>query len=293
MNNTPVFICSMPNGAYEKSLSRQSPHVQVVNIKSFQASDFVNHMPKSVLMRCYDLKRAQEVEAFFRRKGSRIINPVAATRLACRKDIYYQKLANAGIRVPKFLPNPSVQRILRAVKSGEWKYPFIWRRADMSFGQGMGLIRSWNDIQTVGASMGDGPKLMVKFVGTKEGQLWKKIRAYVVGNNVDLASRLYWTDWMIGGVDHQDTHAVTEAKRRANRTFELKPEWRDAILKAGRTMGTSLYSLDAIDAPDGFYILDVNTRYHYYPSEDLFEGAKKQRRLTHWKRVAEYMWSNK
>jgi ribosomal protein S6--L-glutamate ligase len=175
--------------------------------------------------------------------GGRILNPYRSCLRTQDKITAAALLAHAGVPVPDSWITADYGSLMPLLGGG----PLIAKPHRGHWGQGITILRSAGDVESLDARMG--PYLVQRYLRAEEEEL----KAYVVGQHVSAVVKRF------SETSFQD----------AGEPVDLDAPTRDIILSCGAALGLHLYGVDLVTTDAGPYVVDVN----YFPGYKGVPGA--------------------
>ena len=165
-------------------------------------------------------------------RGGRFLNPYSACAVLQNKIIAANRLADAGVPVPRSWATGELS-LLRELAS---KMPLIVKPYRGHRGAGIRVIHRPDELADLPQEQQ--PMLVQQFIpGTGDD-----LKVYVVGEQVFAVRKRF----------------SVNSFRVAGGVCEVTPLVRDIALRCGRAFGLGLYGLDIIEGPDGPVVVDIN-----------------------------------
>jgi len=204
------------------------------------------------------LEAALRLENKLRERGLHILNQVSNIWTAMYRHLYFGILRRASISVPDYIQNPtSIGKpvVLRTCVPGQ-------------DGDDIYLVETTEQLRSL--LKPGGTSVAMEFINTYHDGLHWKHRIHVMGGKIDMAAYSGSKSWVNRGGGEDISKGIDPSK--------LYPNLANAAVRVGEALGIDYYSVDAVtpvEAPDKFYITDVNTA-----ATDMAPNAEDEKRFT-------------
>lgn len=210
-------------------------------------------IPDFVIFTDKDIPLARHLE----QAGIRLFNSSTAIEVCDNKITMYQKLANAGLRIPKTIFAPMLfngtsfqdKTFFQSVIT-ELGFPMVIKEAYGSFGEQVYLVHNEQEMFAKITEIGSVPFLFQEFIDTSYG---KDIRLYVVGGKV------------ITAMMREAEHDFRANVHTGGKTYPYEPTGKEKLLamKAAQIVGTDFAGIDLLfGEKDEPILCEVNSNAH-------------------------------
>lgn len=236
------------------------------------------------------LARAERLERALVSAGTRVLNPCKAKKESAVKWRMYERLRAAGLPVPKAAGNPTQSGLDDLLAAGV-RYPIVIRSAESSCGQDTQLAETREEaLKLIRVYSAKSPSWMAaEFVGGRcDDGLFRKWRAYVVGDRVDLWEAGMNRGWIVNNA--RSTDFPREQFIEENRVPRWPRELDAEAVRAAAVLGLSVCTFDIVISPEaGHWFVDCAVGYLFSAPDAMFPPDAAEARRGHFRRVAEWL----
>jgi glutathione synthase/RimK-type ligase-like ATP-grasp enzyme len=235
--------------------------------------------------------RAGRTEAALRWLGTKIVNPIKSKLVASCKPSLYGILKSNGHFAPESIINPTSADLSVWMDATGLKWPIVIRDAEGSCGEKTFLATNPYEAGNIltGLSKSCARWMACEYFDAKwPDGLYRKWRAYVIGNEVVLWEAGLSRQWIVNTAYSRDFPVNTFKAENALEHWprHLEPK----IVKAGWALGLDVFCLDlAWDQDNRYMVTDCNIGYRYAVPDHLFPPDAQKARADHFGQVAAYL----
>lgn len=202
-----------------------------------------------------ELPKILEIEEYYSRLGSVLINPPSLNLFCHRKDVWYGRPIFGP--TPNSIPNPTLQECFSHPRLLGSTFPVILRLADSSGGAGTHLCHNYSELELAHQFLRGKRTLLVEFVEDRIEQFWGILLAYVVNGKIFCYHRSLNNEWLGHRTDRKHLNGAGEKEYTTeNAGFILTEELREVLLKPAKIIDT--YSIEVLLGRNGPRVIDVN-----------------------------------
>lgn len=186
-----------------------------------------------------------EIVDYYELTGVPVINPVWACRIAKNKPLTSMYLAAAGIRTPNAVMVDKWSDDIAPLLRNSVGLPCVVKPRDGAHGNSVNAYQNWE--QVVLSYRHQPQSVYIQSYVPNKGHYY---RIYVIDDQI-VAAHYYnlYRHLRIG------TEFVSRGKQRC----DVTPELADIAIRATAVVGLTFSSLDIIEGPNGFEVIEVNS----------------------------------
>lgn len=214
--------------------------------------------PEKILFWDKDILLAQTLEQL----GARLFNNRICIARCDNKALCYQELVKRGLPIPKTVLAPKIYHEARDFEiyrkiGAMLQYPLIVKESYGSFGTGVYLVHTENQLLQLVQELGNKDYLMQEYIAASCGE---DIRVIVVGGKVVTAVKRKNT---------QDFRANV-AQGGSMEPYMLSGEEESVAVRAADAMEADFSGVDLLRGADGgVYVCEVNSNMHFKACEEV------------------------
>jgi [lysine-biosynthesis-protein LysW]---L-2-aminoadipate ligase len=224
----------------------------------------VQDLGEVVLQRCISHYRTLFLSRILESYGMRVINSYAVAELCGNKLATTMALARAGVPTPKTCVALSAEMVETAAE--ELGFPLVIKPFTGSWGRMVSVVRDMHTLQSIVELREELPNPLEHMYYLQEyvRRPPRDIRAVVAGDEIAACVYRYAAegDWR-----------TNVARGGTSKAFSPEPQLKELIHKAAEAVGGGILGVDAMEAPSGYVIHEVNNTVEFKGAQSAVDWS--------------------